>query len=223
MPHPFAMSAEKSPEQMRGLYWVSWWIVHGFCRIYFRLEARGLENVPLQGPVIVAANHVSYLDPPVIGCLIPRVVNFLARDSLFRSPLFGALLLKYQAVPVDRESGAAGLRAILDRLQTGGLIIVFPEGTRSLDGNLLPAKPGVGMTVLKSSAPVVPVRVLGSFESFGRHQWLPWPRKIIVCFGVAEAFVATRNEAITCTKPRLKQMYQQVADELMARIAALKA
>ncbi len=216
------MSTGSSPEQMRGLYWVSWWIVHGFCRLYFRLEARGLENVPRRGPVIIASNHVSYLDPPVIGCLIPRVVNFLARDTLFRNPIFGAVLLKYQAVPVDRESGAAGLRAILDRLHTGGLIIVFPEGTRSLDGSLLSAKPGVGMTVLKSAAPVVPVRVLGSFESLGRHQWFPRPRKIIVCFGAAESFAAAREEAVTCTKPRLKQMYQQVADELMARIAALK-
>lgn len=207
--------------QMRGLYLVSWWIVHGFCRMYFRLEARGLENVPRRGPVIIAANHVSYLDPPVIGCLVPRVVNFLARDTLFRSRIFGAILLKYQAVPVDRESGAAGLRAILERLHTGGAIIVFPEGTRSLDGQLLPAKPGVGMTVLKSTAPVVPVRVVGSFESFGRHRWFPWPRKIIVCFGAAEAFVAAREEAATCTKPRLKQMYQQVADELMARIGRL--
>ena len=216
-----AMSADKSPETMRGLYLVSWWIVRGFLRLYLRLEARGVENIPRRGPVILASNHLSYLDPPVIGCLIPRVVNFLARDSLFRAPVFGPVLHWYQAVPVDRESGAAGLRAILERLHQGGAIILFPEGTRSRDGQPLPAKPGVGMTILKSEAPVVPVRVLGTFEAFGRHQWFPWPRKVVVHFGPAESFAAARAEAATCPKPRLKQLYQEVADELMARSAAL--
>lgn len=215
------MSAHKPPEQMRGLYWAAWWFVHGCFRLYFRLEARGLENVPLRGPVIFASNHVSFLDPPVIGCLIPRVVNFLARDSLFRVPLLGALIRHFQAVPVDRESGAAGLRAILDRLYAGGAIIVFPEGTRSLDGRLRSAKPGLGMTVLKSDAPVVAVRVIGAHEALGRHGWFPRPRKIVVCFGAADAFATARAEAATCARPRLKEMYQQVTDEIMTRIGEL--
>lgn len=217
------MSAETSPERMRGLYWAAWWIVHGCCRVYFRLEARGLENVPPHGPMILASNHASYLDPPVIGCMIPRMVNFLARDSLFRWPLLGALIRRFNAVPVDRQSGAAGLRAILDRLHAGGGILLFPEGTRSQDGQLLPAKPGLGMAVLKSSAPVVPVRVIGAFEALGRNRWFPKPSKIVVCFGAADSFVAARSEASTCSKARLKEMYQQVTDEIMARIAALGA
>lgn len=215
------MKGGQTTGSMGGLYRVSWWIVRGFFRLYLRLEARGVENVPREGPVILASNHLSYLDPPVIGCLIPRVVNFLARDSLFRAPVFGPLLHLYQAVPVDRESGAAGLRAILDRLHQGGAIILFPEGTRSRDGRPLPAKPGVGMTVLKSEAPVVPVRVVGTFEAFGRHHWIPWPRKVVVHFGPAEPFAAARGEAATCPKPRLKQLYQEVADQLMERSQAL--
>lgn len=215
------MNADRPTDSMRGIYRVSWWIVRGFFRFYLRLEARGVEHIPREGPVILASNHLSYLDPPVIGCLIPRVVNFLARDSLFRAPVFGPLLHLYQAVPVDRESGAAGLRAILDRLHQGGAIILFPEGTRSRDGRPLPAKPGVGMTVLKSEAPVVPVRVVGTFEAFGRHHWLPLPRKVVVHFGPADSFAAARTEAATCPKPRLKQLYQEVADALMARSGAL--
>ena len=216
------MSAQRPPEEMRGLYWIAWWIVHGFCRVYFRLEARGLENVPLRGPVIFAANHISYLDPPLMGCVIPRVVNYMARHTLFTVPIFGAVIRKFNAVPVDRDSGAAGLRAILNKLTDGGAIILFPEGTRSMDGRPLPAKPGVGMTILKSAAPVVPVKLIGSFEALGRHQRFPRPRKIFVCFGPVEPFTAARAEAESCPRPRLKALYQEVSDDIMRQVAALE-
>jgi len=215
------MKTRIRPTGMRTVYRLAWHLVRGLSRIYFRLEDVGVANIPLQGPVIFAANHVSFLDPPLIGCLVPRTVSFLARHSLFEVPLFGPLIRYLHAVPVDRESGAAGLRAILNRLHEGAGIILFPEGTRSPDGNLLPAKPGVGMTVLKSTAPVVPVRICGSFEAFGRTHWFPRPCKVVVCFGTADGFEDERAEAATCDKPRLKALYQEVSDRLMARVGAL--
>lgn len=217
------MKARPLPKRMPVLYWIAWWLVRGFCRVYFRLEARGVEHVPRQGPVVLASNHVSYLDPPLMGCLIPRVVSFLARHTLFEVPVLGWIMREFHAVSVDRDSGAAGLRAILDQLQLGGCIIVFPEGTRSQDGKMLPAKPGVGMAVLKSTAPIVPVRVIGAAEAFGRNHWLPRPRKIVICFGAPEAFAAERSEAAQCSKPRLKVLYQEVSDRLMDRVAALSS
>jgi 1-acyl-sn-glycerol-3-phosphate acyltransferase len=126
-------------------------------------------------------------------------------------------------VPVDREGGGArGLKKILDRLLAGGGIILFPEGTRTRDGRLQPARSGIGLTVIKSTAPVVPVRVFGTYEAYGRHITLPRPHRIAVKYGAPMNFEALRAEAKTCDKTRLKQIYQQVADEIMAAIAKLE-
>jgi 1-acyl-sn-glycerol-3-phosphate acyltransferase len=198
-----------------------WWIVHGICRAYFRVRIVGLEHVPLDGPLILASNHVSFIDPPLIGSMVPRVVNFLARDSLFRVPLLGGLMRQLKTVPVDRDSGGAGLKAILDRLQGGGAIILFPEGTRSPNGQLLPAKAGVGLTVIKTTAPLVPVRLDGAFEAWGRHRRFPLPRKITITFGPPLKFERERTEAASCDRSRLKTIYQEVANRIMVEIAGL--
>ncbi|MGZ5544896.1 MAG: lysophospholipid acyltransferase family protein, partial [Limisphaerales bacterium] len=118
--------------------------------------------------------------------------------------------------------GAAGLRAILDRLFAGGAILLFPEGTRSKDGQLQQARSGIGLTVIKSIAPVVPVRVFGTFEAFSRTHKFPRPYRIAVKYGRPIDFAALRAEAKTCSKPRLKQIYQEVADRIMSEIAALQ-
>jgi 1-acyl-sn-glycerol-3-phosphate acyltransferase len=132
-------------------------------------------------------------------------------------------LRSWNAVPVDRDgAGAKGLKIILDRLLQGNGIIMFPEGTRSPDGRLLPARSGIGLTVIKSRAPVVPVRVFGTFEAYGRHHKFPRPHRVTVKYGKPMNFEALRAEAKTCDKVRLKQIYQQVADEIMAEIAKLK-
>jgi 1-acyl-sn-glycerol-3-phosphate acyltransferase len=124
---------------------------------------------------------------------------------------------------VDRDGGGArGLKAILDRLLAGGAIILFPEGTRSPDGKLQAARSGIGLTVIKSTAPVVPVRVFGTFEAYGRDIKFPRPYRVMVKYGRPMDFGALRAEAKTCDKPRLKEIYQQVADEIMAVIAKLE-
>ena len=190
---------------------------------YFRWRVLHRERVPLTGPVILAANHASYIDPPLVGCPISREINYLARESLFRFPLIGAVLRSWNAVPVDRDGGGAkGLKIILDRLLAGGGIVLFPEGTRTRDGQLQPGRAGIGLTVIKSCAPVVPVRVFGSYEAYGRHHRFPRPRRVVVKYGRPLLFEKLRAEAATCDKPRLKQIYQQVADEIMAAIAALE-
>lgn len=201
------------------------WI--GFCSvyaIYFRRKYYNAERVPNTGPVILAANHASILDPPLIGSGLARDINFLARESLFRFPGIGALLRSWNAVPVDRDGGGArGLKNILERLLAGGGIVLFPEGTRTRDGKLQPARSGVGLVVLKSEAPVVPVRVFGTFEAYGRHLKFPRPYPIAVKYGCPLDFTTLRTEAKTCEKARLKQIYQEVADEIMAAIAKLEA
>ncbi len=204
-------------------YFIGWCFFRSLFTTYFRCRYCNPERAPLQGPVIMAANHASYIDPPLIGSGVRRSINYLAREDLFRFLIVGAILRSWQVVPVDREGGGAkGLKAILDRLLAGGAIIVFPEGTRTRDGRLHAARSGIGLTVIKSTAPLVPVRVFGTFEAFGRHLRFPRPYRVTVKYGLPMLFEELRAEAKTCAKARLKEIYQQVADEIMAAIAKLE-
>ncbi|HUE36337.1 MAG TPA: lysophospholipid acyltransferase family protein [Candidatus Acidoferrum sp.] len=204
-------------------YRCGWLFFRTLYATYFRWRVSGAENVPKTGPVILASNHASFLDPPLVGSGLKRDINYLARESLFRFPLVGALLRSWNSVPVDREGGGArGLRNILDRLLKGGGIILFPEGTRSRDGKLQPARSGIGLVVAKSDAPVVPVRVFGTFEAYGRNIKFPRPKRVAVTYGAPMHFEKLRAEAKNCSKDRLKEIYQEIADEIMAAIAGLR-
>jgi 1-acyl-sn-glycerol-3-phosphate acyltransferase len=190
---------------------------------YFRWRVFGSENVPATGGVILAANHSSFIDPPLIGCGTNRIISMLARESLFRFGPMGAVLRSWHVVPVDRDGGGAkGLKIVMDRLLAGEAIALFPEGTRTKDGNLQPARSGIGLTVIKSNAPVVPVRIFGAFEAFGRHHKIPRPHRVILKYGKPLHFEKLRAEAKFCDKPRLKGIYQEIADEIMAAIARLE-
>jgi 1-acyl-sn-glycerol-3-phosphate acyltransferase len=205
-------------------YRLGWLGFRALYRFYFRWRVFNAERVPLTGPVILAANHASFLDPPLVGSGLHRGINYLARESLFRFPGMGALLRSWQSVPVDRDGGgAAGLKAILDRLLAGGAIILFPEGTRTYDGKLQPARSGIGLVVIKSDAPVIPVRTFGTYEAYGRHVKIPRPVSVAVKYGQPMRFEKLRAEAKDCPKARLKEIYQEVANEIMAAIAKLEA
>ena len=204
-------------------YRIGWHAFRFLYATYFRWRVYHPERVPATGPVILASNHASFIDPPLIGAGLERAVNYLARNTLFNVPIVAGLLRSWKVVPVDREGGGgAGLKAILDRLLDGGVILLFPEGTRTRDGKLQPARSGIGLTVIKSAAPVVPVRVFGTFEAFGRHMKFPRPRRVAVKYGQPMGFESLRAEAKACSKQRLKEIYQKVADEIMGAIAKLE-
>ena len=204
-------------------YRLGWIFFRTLYATYFRWRVFGAKNVPQSGGVILASNHASFLDPPLVGAGLNRGINYLARESLFRFPGMGALLRSWNSVPVDRDGGgAAGLKAILDRLLEGGGIILFPEGTRTFDGKLQPARSGIGLVVIKSTTPVVPVRVFGTYEAYGRHVKFPRPHRVIVKYGQPMNFEKLRAEAKNCSKMRLKEIYQEIADEIMAAIAKLE-
>jgi 1-acyl-sn-glycerol-3-phosphate acyltransferase len=208
---------------MKFSYFLGWSFFRAMFAVYFRWRVFNPERVPQMGGVILASNHASYLDPPLVGSGLKRDINYLARESLFRFPVVGAVLRSWNSVPVDRDGGgAAGLKIILGRLLDGGAIILFPEGTRSPDGKLQRARSGIGLTVIKSNAPVVPVRVFGTFEAFGRNHKFPRPKKVAVKYGVPLRFEKLRADAKDCSKPRLKEIYQEVADEIMVAIAKLE-
>jgi len=208
---------------MNPLYFIGWSFYRCLFAFYFRWHVYNPERVPATGPVILAANHASFLDPPLVGSGLRRDINYLARQSLFRYPVLGWILRRVNAVPVDRDGGgAAGLRAILDRLHAGGAIILFPEGTRTPDGRLQAARSGIGLTVIKSEAPVVPVRVFGTYAAWGKKIRIPRPVSVAVKYGPPLQFAQLRAEARTCPKARVKEIYQEIAEEIMAAIASLE-
>ena len=177
----------------------------------------------MDGPLILASSHASHLDPPLVGSGVKRVCHFLARATLFTNPIFGWVLRQVCAVPVDRDGGSgSGMKSIMAKLAEGGAVILFPEGTRTPDGQLQKARSGVGLLVLKSGAPVVPVRVLGTFEAFGKVRSLPRPRRVTLIYGEPMSFEKERTEAEQSSRERTKAIYQEVADRIMAAIAALR-
>ena len=208
---------------MNWVYRMTWVSSHAVFRTLFRGRYYNPERLPSTGPVILVANHASYIDPPLIGSGLARPVNYLARDTLFKYSFFNYFLRRLYCVPVDREgAGAAGLKGILDRLGRGGVILLFPEGTRTSDGQLRSARAGVGLTVIKSEAPVIPVRVFGTFEAFNRFAKFPSLHPVVVKYGKPMDLTRLREEAKDCSKQRLKMIYQEVADVIMAEIARLE-
>jgi len=204
-------------------YRLGWHFFRFLFATYFRWRVYNTENVPLEGPAILASNHASFLDPPLVGVPLRRTVYSLARASLFRFWLFGAILRSWLVIPLDREGGSpAGMKRIWDELKHGGAIVIFPEGTRTRDGRLQPAHSGIGLTVIKSTAPVIPVRLFGTYEAFNRKAWFPKPHRIAIKYGKPLNFDALRAEAKTCDKARLRAIYQEAADQIMAAIGKLE-
>ena len=187
------------------------------CRVFHR------ERVPEQGAVIIAANHISYMDPIFICCAVKRMVVGLARASVFKAPVIGRLLYSWNVIPVDQEGTGRGLKTFFMRLLGDDAVMMFPEGERSLTGQILSPQPGVGLIILKSTAPVVPAKVFGAFEAFGRHHTLPRPYSVQLKFGEPLDFTDLRAEAKrTKDKVRLKELYRQAATDLLHAIATLE-
>ena len=166
---------------MNFVYWIGWTGFRAMYATYFHWRVFNPERVPVSGAVILASNHASFLDPPLVGSGLHRECTFLARDTLFRFGPTRWLLNKWQAVPIDREgSSASGMKRILEALNRGRAVILFPEGTRTRDGQLQRVRSGVGLIAAKTDAPVVPVRTETSY-TLGRASYeLPLNRTVVV-------------------------------------------
>jgi 1-acyl-sn-glycerol-3-phosphate acyltransferase len=148
---------------LRSHYRISWLFLNLVEKVLFGFRVKGREQIPSTGPVIIASNHISYCDPPVVGSGVPREVYFLAKEELFKNRLFGWLIRSYNAIPLRRSTGDIGaFRKSVGLLKQGKAVLMFPEGTRSLSGRLLSPKPGVGMIASLTSAPIVPAHVSGT-------------------------------------------------------------
>lgn len=176
-------------------------------KIIFRLQILHTERFPKEGPVVLACNHVSLADPPLVGTASPRRVNIMAKEELF-VPVLGTLYRILGAFPVKR--GGADRTAIkhgIDVLKNGECLMIFPEGTRSKNGELGKAQPGALMMASKARAAIVPTCIVGT--DFNRsHRW--WPK---VTLSFAEPIYFPDNEPIT------KELLHQMTEEMMQRIA----
>jgi 1-acyl-sn-glycerol-3-phosphate acyltransferase len=186
-------------------------------RLLFRLRAVGTERVPRRGPLLVAANHQSVLDPPLVGAMTPRPLWFMAKAELFRIPLFGPFIARLNARPVRRDGAdPAALRTALRVLADGGAVLVFPEGTRGSEGRLGPAKAGAGMLAVMSGATVVPAYITGSGRAWPRGRRLPRPGRVAVFFGPPLRFARREGAG-------RKESYEAASRAMMAAIARLQA
>lgn len=164
--------------------WNSWqselWYNFNFCTVWtaytlgFSYRSIGSHHMPREGPVLVIANHESFLDPLAVGLATRRRLHYLARKTLFKNPLFGNYLRSVGCVPVDQDGVAKeGLKTSIELLQAGKAMLIFPEGERSWKGQLAPFKPGLLLIMRKARVPVVPVGIAGAYEAYPRGAAVP--------------------------------------------------
>jgi len=203
--------------EMQPVYGFSHYLATVAYAMCFRGEVSGLENLPKHGGFILAANHASHLDPFIVGQFLPRQVSFFARKTLWKPGFHSWWLNAVGVIPVDRDGGSdvTAIKRVLGALKSEKIVILFPEGTRSPDGRLQTAKPGVGLFACRSHVPVVPARVFNSFEALGRGGKPRLGTRVSVVFGapLAPADYDDPSDG--------KDRYPRAAERIMARIAEL--
>ena len=195
-------------------------------RGFFNFRVLHRERLLEQGPVILAANHQSYFDPPLVGICSRRDVYYLARKTLSKIPFLGKLLPHINVILVDRDgSDMSALKTIIRLVRAGNGVVLFPEGTRSPDGNLQPGKAGIGLIIAKTRAPVQPMRIFGSFEAFpkntGKGSGKITMTPITVVVGEPLRFTDEDLDARNYGGDE-RLLYQHLSDRVMAAIAELQ-
>ena len=181
-------------------------------------EVRGREHVPKSGAVIVASNHISFWDPPLVGTAAIRELHFLAKGELFQTPILGPLIRTFNAIPIKRGvADLSGLTKAMDVLRAGHALIVFPEGTRNRSGTLHAARPGVGMLAVSTDALVVPTYIVGSNRP---GKWMLHLGRLRVAFGPPRSWRELAGPEADLEPGRA--LYQGVGAGVMREIAALR-
>jgi 1-acyl-sn-glycerol-3-phosphate acyltransferase len=201
---------------MRWVYWLGWMAFGSAFRTLFGLRIIGQENLVTEGPVLVASNHQSFLDPPLIGNLYKTEMVFLARKTLFVG-FFKWLYPQWNAIPVDQDRpDMSSLKTIIRKLKEGHRVLVFPEGARTLDGNIAGAAPGIGLIASKSGALVQPVRISGAHEALPRGSGKIRFARISVSIGPVIRLTPDELKA-----PNGKEDYERITQKIMGAISEL--
>lgn len=201
---------------MKTTYWIGHSFFRAAAKAFFRYQVVGRDKLLQDGPVLIAANHESFLDPPLVGVAYEQAVHYLARKTLFRG-LTKWLYPRWNAIPVDQEApDMSSLKKIIKLLRSGEQVVVFPEGARTLTGELQPGGAGVGLIAAKSQATIQPVRIFGAFQALprgsGRLRFHP------VTIVVGDPITLTDEER----RAKGREAYQAISDRIMAEIAAIK-
>lgn len=209
----------RTPDHLRmtPFYGFFHFLARGLYEAFFRGEVVGTDNIPAAGPYLIAANHASHLDPPLVGSQVARQMRFFARKTLWNNPVSSWWLNQTETIPVDRDSGDVGaIKKVLQALAAERAVVLFPEGTRSMDGHLQKPKAGVGLMACKSGASVVPCRVYGSFAAFGKGDKIPnFGTPVTIVFGRPIPPAEYDDPAAG------KERYQVASARIFERIAAL--
>lgn len=163
------------PWYQRAYYWFWWYICLLLVTVLFRYRRQGRRNTPREGAFLIVANHESYLDPVLVGLAIDhQPVTPLARRGLFKNPIFGAHLRGLGTVPIDETGGdVAAIKEGIRQLQAGRIVSLYPEGSRSHDGQMQPFKRGALLLLKRSTVPILPIAVAGAYDAWPRKQKLP--------------------------------------------------
>ncbi|MBZ4645773.1 MAG: 1-acyl-sn-glycerol-3-phosphate acyltransferase [Petroclostridium sp.] len=183
------------------------YLIQIIAKIIFRIEIRGLQNVPTHGACIICFNHKSTLDPPVIGVFIPRQLVFMAKEELFKVPVLGFIIKALGAFPIKRGAGdVSAIKNALSILKEGKVLAMYPEGTRSKSGDLNQAKPGVALIATRAKVPVVPVGVTGEYKLF---------HKLLINIGNPIVLEEYYNQKLSMDK------LQEISNDIMNQIKEL--
>lgn len=178
-----------------------------FFKLLFRARVIGKENLPAEGPVILAANHLSNWDPPFLACFISRHVHYMAKTELFENPVFSAMIRSCHAFPVKRGAADRGaIKMAMQVLKGGSVLGVFPEGTRSRTGEMGKAEAGVALFASMSNAPVVPAAIIGTNEMFSKGKTFP---QLSVIYGEPLRFEGDRKN-----REDLEAFSQRILDSI---------
>ena len=179
---------------------------------WIRLRVEGTENVPSQGPVLVVANHSSFVDPVVLGRACPRKLHFLIKKSVYHSPMLRWFFRGMDSIPVSLEgTDASALRASLRLLGAGHAVGIFPEGSRTPDGRLAEAKIGTALLATRSGCPVVPVGIRGAYEAMPMSATIPRPGRVTVTFGPP---FSLKSEGGRSGRYHLESASQRIMEEI---------
>ncbi|MDP3851805.1 MAG: lysophospholipid acyltransferase family protein [Luteolibacter sp.] len=201
---------------MKWIYWLGWMSFGAAFRSLFGLRIKGEEHLITEGPVLVASNHQSFLDPPLIANIYKDEMFYLARKTLF-TPITRWVYTRWNAIPVDQDRpDMASLKTIIRKLKEGHRVLVFPEGERSHDGDLGTAAPGIGLVAVKSAAVIQPVRISGAREALPRGSARIRFARITVSIGPP---IRLTPEELKAAKG--KEDYERIAQRIMTSIESL--
>jgi 1-acyl-sn-glycerol-3-phosphate acyltransferase len=195
----------------KGLYAVLWVLSRTLGVALFGVRSRFVEPLPQTGGIVVLSSHQSHLDPLLLGLATDRRMSSLARSSLYAFKPFGAVITALDAVPIDRTTSAVtAMKLVIERLVRGAAVIIFPEGTRTADGQLGEFKNGFGLIAKRAGVPVVPVAIVGAFECWPRTRLFPRPGRIRLEFGkiltAAEVAALDERQIFDVCTQRLREL-----------------